>query len=118
MCAEFEKILKNLTDERCSGGSDPVVCAYAKSFSDAAFASPSAKNIGDTVKRFGDASIERFNTLRRENREAWEAYRSLVTNRNHAAHGRPVQVTMSDVKEFYKRGRVVLDWFKDALWVD
>ena len=117
MCAEFEMILKNLTDERCSGGSDPVVCAYAKSFSDAAFASPSAKNIGDTVKRFGDASIERFNTLRRENGEAWDAYRSIVTNRNHAAHGRPVQMTMSEVKKFYESGHVVLEWFKDALWV-
>ena len=118
MCAEFEKILKDLTDKRCSEANDPVVCAYARSFSDAAFTSPGPKNIGDAVKRFGNASSEKFQTLRSENREAWEAYGSLVTNRNHAAHGRPVQVTMSDVKEFYKRGRVVLDWFKDALWVD
>lgn len=118
ICAEFEKAIKGLTDERCSEADDPVVCAYAKSFSNAAFTSPGPKNIGDAVKRFGDASGVKFARLRSENREAWEAYSSIVTNRNHAAHGRPVQVTMSDVREFYESGHVVLDWFRDALWVN
>ena len=94
------------------------MCAYAKSFSDASFTSPDPKNVGDAVKRFGEASGVRFARLQSENKEAWKAYCSIITNRNHAAHGRSVQVTMSDVIEFYKRGRVVLDWFKDALWVD
>ena len=121
MCAEFERILKELVDERCLEASDPGVCEYALSFSEAAFSSPSPKNIGDTVKRFGDASDTKFKGLRsedREAREAWAAYGSIVTNRNHAAHGRPVQVTMDDVEEFYETGHVVLDWFEAALWAN
>ena len=118
MCAEFERILKELLDDRCSTVDDPVVYEYATSYSSAAFASPSPQNIGDAVSRFGDTCREKFARLRSEDSGAWEAYRSIVTNRNHVAHGRPVQVTMSDVEEYYENGHVVLDWFKEALWVN
>lgn len=118
MCAEFEKVLKDLTDDRCSEADDPIVCAYAKSYSSTAFTSPGPKNIGDAIKRFGNASSLKFTTLRNENREAWEAYGSIVTNRNNVAHGRQARVTMNEVKAFYESGHVVLDWFRDALWVN
>ena len=122
MCAEFERELKKLVKERCLvvRDRDPVVYEYAVSFSEKAFTSSSSKNIGDAVKRFGDESNMKFKELRegREAREAWEAYGNIVTNRNHVAHGRPVQATMNDVEEFYETGHVVLDWFKAALWAN
>ena len=117
MCAEFERILKELVVERCSAVEDPAVYKYATSFSDNAFASPSKKNIADTLKRFGDASSGEFMKLRDENGEAWIAYGNIVTNRNNAAHGRPVQATTSEVEKFYENAHVVLDWFKMALWI-
>lgn len=118
MCAEFERTLKELLDDRCSTVDDPAVYAYATSYSNAAFASPSPQNIGDAIRRFGDGCGEKFARLRSEDSEAWEAYRSIVTNRNHVAHGRPVQVTMNDVTGYYENGHVVLDWFREALWAN
>ena len=45
-------------------------------------------------------------------------YSSIVDNRNSVAHGRGSSATLEEVRRYYEGGRVLLDYFKDALWLE
>lgn len=113
ICAEFEIILKRLTNER---GKD--VRDYNTKYAEKAFRSASPGNIEKVVKRFGRLSKVEFNRLKAKDERAWAAYGSIISNRNDVAHGRQFQATLREVREFYERGHKVLDWFESALWVE
>ena len=61
----------------------------------------------------------------RENQIACNMYTNIVLRRHAAAHhsentiahGSGDSETISSVKEFYKKGRIVLDLCKEALWI-
>ena len=39
-------------------------------------------------------------------------------NRNSVAHGEGSSATLEEVKRYYEGGHVLLDYFKDALWIE
>ena len=53
-----------------------------------------------------------------ENGQAATTYDSILTNRNKVAHGKGSNATFEDVKIYYKKSHVILDYFKEALRVD
>ena len=117
MCAEFENILKNLTNVRNRSLRNGGASGYVVTNADKAFRSASPENIENTVKRFGDSNKHEFERLKNENLSAWIAYGNIISNRNDVAHGRPFHTTLREVREFYESGHVVLDWFQSALWI-
>ena len=116
MCAEFENILKNLTNVRDRSLGDGGTRGYVVANADKAFRSAGPKNIEKTIKKFGDSNKHEFERLKNENLAAWIAYGNIISNRNDVAHGRPFHTTLKEVREFYESGHVVLDWFESALW--
>lgn len=116
-CAEFENILKNLTNVRSRSLRDGGAIGYVVTNADRAFRSASPENIEKAIKRFGDSNRHEFERLKNENLAAWIAYGNIISNRNDVAHGRPFHTTLREVREFYESGHVVLDWFQSALWI-
>lgn len=116
MCAEFESILKDLTNARGKSLRESGSCDYDVRYADRAFRSASPKNIEGAIRRFGDSSKHEFERLKNEGADAWRAYGNIIRNRNDIAHGRPFNMTLNEVREFYESGHVVLDWFRNALW--
>ena len=116
MCAEFENILKKLTNARGKSLRESGRCDYDVKYADRAFRSASPENIERAVGRFGDSNKHEFERLKNGGAAAWRAYENIIRNRNDVAHGRPFQMTLREVREFYESGHVVLDWFESALW--
>lgn len=118
ICAEFEIILKRLTNKRGKWLRNNDVCDYNTKYAEKAFRSASPGNIEKVVEEFGCLSKVEFNRLKAKDERAWAAYGSIISNRNDVAHGRQFQATLREVREFYERGHEVLDWFESALWVE
>lgn len=121
ICAEFETILKDLTNKRGIWLREKGACNYNTKYAESTFRSANPGYIETAVRRFGDASRDEFHRLRTRNEQtkrAWEAYESIIANRNDVAHGRQFQATLSEVYGFYERGHIVLDWFKSAIWIE
>lgn len=78
--------------------------------------SPSERNLNEVIKSFGKLSKDKFDKDKEDFPQSWDAYVSLVSERNNAAHGEDVKVTFNDIQRYYEDGRVVLQWFKDAMW--
>ena len=117
MCAEFENILKDLTNARGRSLRSGGASGYVVTNVDKAFRSASPENIENAIKRFGDSNRHEFERLKNESLAAWIAYGNIISNRNDVAHGRPFHMTLREVSEFYESGHVVLDWFQSALWI-
>ena len=73
--------------------------------------------MNEVIKSFGKPSMDKFDKDKEDFRQSWDAYVSLVSERNNAAHGEDVKVTFNDVQRYYEDGHVVLKLFKDAMWV-
>ena len=116
MCAEFENILKDLTNVRGKSLRESGSCNYDVRYADRAFRSASPENIERAIRRFGDSNKHEFERLKSEGAAAWRAYGNIIRNRNDIAYGRPFNMTLNEVREFYESGHVVLDWFENALW--
>lgn len=116
ICAEFENILKDLTNARGKSLRESGSCNYDVRYADRAFRSASPENIERAIRRFGDSNKHEFERLKSEGAAAWRAYGNIIRNRNDIAHGRPFNMTLNEVREFYESGHVVLDWFENALW--
>ena len=117
MCAEFENILKDLTNARGKSLRESGICDYDVKYADRAFRRASPENIERAVGRFGDSNKHEFERLKNGGAAAWRAYGNIIRNRNDVAHGRPFHMTLREVREFYESGHVVLDWFQSALWI-
>lgn len=141
ICSEFEGMLKELMNERVRALHDDDMRGHAIKPADKIFRSASVDKIERALKEFGENCIREFNRLKDENRieyarraatrmfgheellyqdelPAFEAYESIVANRNRAAHGDPFFITFEEVCRFYKCAHVLLDWFNCAIWIN
>ena len=118
ICAEFEKKFRALIMERCSSVTDKPVNKYIGSYTRTILRSLQLNAVSETLARFGPMHKEEFKCRRDKNKQTKTMYNSIVTNRNKVAHGEGSDATLKDVKQFYEGGHVVLDYFKDALWIE
>ena len=118
VCAEFEKKFRALIMERCSSVTDKPVNEYIGSYTQTILRSLQLDAISGTLARFGPMHKEEFMRRRGEDKQAEQMYISIVADRNRVAHGEGSDATLEDVKQYYEGGHVLLDYFKDALWIE
>ena len=118
ICAEFEKKFRALIIERCSSITDKPVSEYIGSYTQTILRSLQLDSISGTLGRFGPMHKEEFKRRREEDTQADSMYSSIVANRNKVAHGEDSSATLEDIKRYYEGGHVLLDYFKDALWIE
>ena len=90
---------------------------YISSFNRGTIKGLTLRDISSFVGRFGQIHGDEFKRLVLENNIACDMYNSIVIDRHKAAHGSGSSETISGVKRLYDNGHVVLDLFRDALWV-
>lgn len=118
ICSEFENKFRELITERCSSITDKPIKDYIGNCTSRVSRSLSLKNVSGTLNLFGEMHKEEFKRRRNENKLAEDMYSNIVTNRHNVAHRAGSNATLKDVKRFYEEGHKVLDYFKDALWVE
>ena len=118
ICAEFEKKFRALIMERCSSVTDKPVNEYIGSYTQTILRSLQLDAISGTLARFGPMHKEEFMRRRGEDKQTEQMYSSIVADRNKVAHGEGSDATLEDVKQYYEGGHVLLDYFKDALWLE
>ena len=116
--SEFENKFRNLITERCSSVTDEPVKKYIGNCTPKVSRSLRLNDVSDTLLLFGQIHKKEFRRRCDENRQVESMYSSIVTNRNKVAHGAGTDATLEDVKQYYEEGHKVLDYFKDALWVE
>ena len=76
------------------------------------------RDISSFVGRFGQIHGDEFKRLVIANNIAYDVYSSIMIDRHKAACGLGSSETISGVRRLYDNGHVVLDLFRDALWVE
>ena len=104
--------------ERCSSVTDKPVNEYIGSHTQTILRSLQLDAISGTLARFGPMHKEEFMRRRDEDKQTEQMYSSIVADRNKVAHGEGSDATLEDVKQYYEGGHVLLDYFKDALWLE
>ena len=117
ICGEFERKLKGLILERCARVSDLPIRNYIGNYTRTALRSLRLSDLTGLLSRFGPGHSMEFRKRYEGNSIAANMYDSVWTNRNSVAHGEGSSATFGDVRRFYQEGHVVLDYFRDALWL-
>ena len=114
ICAEFERKLRELVLERCASVSDSAISEYIDNCT--RVRSLKTSDVSGLLAQFGDVCKSEFRRLLEENSDTETEYESIRSNRNRVAHGEGSNATFLEVKRYYERGHVVLDYFREALW--
>lgn len=101
-----KELFRAYTIERVPTTVFNYVSAQLKSFQTA-----DTDKISELVSRFDKAWSESFTTFLTEERRA--AVNSVVGNRHRIAHGLDVQVTMSQLSQWYPKVNEVIDYLKE-----
>jgi hypothetical protein len=109
----YEDCIEQLIVERASKGGDEWTRNYAQSTIDILFRNPNSANIQRALKLFGEPCAAKFK--RRIGLSASEAINSIVTNKNHVAHGRTSNVTLRDIEDYFKRSMPIFEILEDIL---
>ncbi len=115
MCAEFERKIDALVQEKCSSVTDASIKEFLGSCVGAVFRSVKSSEMAGLLNRFGPTYKEAFKQKTEGNPIAVTFYNNIVTNRHGVAHSEGSNATFRDVKRFYEEGHVVLDFFREAL---
>ncbi len=115
ICAEFEQKIEAIIREKCAVIQDGSLREFVGSCVSAVFRSVKSSDIAGLLNRFGGAYKEIFKQKTDANQVAVTLYNNIVTNRHGVAHSGGGNATFSEVKDFYEKGHIVLDFFREAL---
>lgn len=116
--SEFEQKFNDIVVERFSLTQDNSLVNYISSFNRGSVRRLKLHDIAGFAGRFGQSHGDEFKRLMMENNIACDMYSSIVIDRHKAAHGSGSSETITGVRKLYDNGHVVLDLFRDALWVE
>lgn len=115
ICAEFEQKIEAIVQEKCATIPDRSLREFVGSCVGAVFRSVRSSEIAGLLNRFGGTYKEIFKQKADANQVAVTFYNNIVTNRHGVAHSDGGNATFLEVKDFYEKGHVVLDFFREAL---
>ena len=115
ICSEFERKVKGLILDRCSSVSDESIRKYIEESIRHVLQGIKIGDLSGLLGKFGPLHKKEFRRRLDENNMVKTMYDSILTNRNRVAHGEGSNATMREVKRYYEKAHVVLDFFRDAL---
>jgi len=111
----FEDCAERLICDRADRAGDPELACFIRRRLSLTFRNPTPDKIRDVLKDFDSSYHSKYR--KRVPSEAEEALASIVTNKNHLAHGTTakMQVTIADVDGYFQRSNQVLAALEDVL---
>ena len=113
MCAEFERKIQGMVEDRCASIADEAVQRFAVSCFESVFRSLRIAELSGLLGRFGEPHKKKFGDALDE--KSKNMYDSILSQRHAVAHGGNVNATLGDIRAYYTEAHKVLDCFKEAL---
>jgi hypothetical protein len=114
-CSAFEEQIERIIDARTQSLGDVPMQVFFQSCVGAVFRSTKSNEIAGLLGRFGSQFKESFNRKAAADPVAVTFYNNIVTNRHGVAHTQGLNCTLNDLRSFYDRGHVVLDYLRDTM---
>lgn len=113
ICGIYEEIIETIfIDFVSKNTSRAEVVEYARETIDRSFRNPNSDKLIGLANALGNSTWA--STLTAMSTEKI-ALNNIVTNKNNIAHGRLSTITLSDVKEFYRQSRPLIEKFDSLL---
>ena len=112
ICGTFEEAIENILTEKIAQENSREINSFTSKYLDNHFRNPSIQKITDLLRLFSNDwadEIERLPAVIKD------ALNSIVTNKNHVAHGKSTYVTLNDVIEWYGISITVIERIDDML---
>lgn len=115
MYAEFENKIKSILRDKCLSIKDEALKEFFESCVSIVARNIKTSDISGLLGRFGPAYKDKFRKKLISNKSVESNYSSILNNRHRVAHGDGTIASFRDVKNFYEKGHVLLDFFQESL---
>ena len=114
--AEFETFVNSTIQEKAHLMGTEVPTVLLRDDGSPGHRGMLTSGLSDLLAQIGSKYRSRFKAKTTTNQRAESYYNNIITNRHHFAHSSISGVTFQEVKRFYKKGHVVLDFFTETLF--
>ncbi|TSC55197.1 MAG: hypothetical protein LiPW30_663 [Parcubacteria group bacterium LiPW_30] len=112
ICGIYEEIIENVIYERIDKLKNVEVSTYIKKTVSGTFQNPNMEKIKDLLGKFNPGWKSEISKLPIESQTAID---NIITQKNSLAHGNDVNVTLKDIKRYYKDSLSVINKIDDML---
>lgn len=102
----YEECIEQIVGEYASGPGDLGIENYIREQLDISFRNPNFDKIISLVKQFNTSWSISLGALKNTSGVAID---SIITNKNHVAHGESCTVTINDVVQYHRDARIVVE---------
>lgn len=114
-CSAFEEEIERMIETRTQSLGDVPMQVFFRSCVGAVFRSTQSAEIAGLLGRFGSQFKDSFGRRAKVDPVAVTFYNNIVTNRHGVAHTQGLNCTLNELRSFYDKGHVVLDYLRDTL---
>ena len=101
ICGIYEDCIEHLISQRAAKAQDSEIHQYVESTVADSFRNPRFSRIVEVLTKFSRVYADNMrSSIEEKSRVALD---SIVDNKNAIAHGRPSNVTLSDIKDYHRR---------------
>jgi hypothetical protein len=117
--AAYEQKIRDILFEKAGSISDSSLSSFIKSLTVTVTRRIRSADLNNLLERFSSEHKAEFSRTSQTNSKAWQAYNSIVSNRNIIAHDAAQSVTMTfeDLEKGFRESLKVLDAFANVLGV-
>lgn len=114
ICATFEEEIEKLLLKRSEKINDDHIKSFFQHCIDKTFRSIKSNEIAGILGKFGNDYKESFQ--KKSNGTIEETFfNNIVINRHYTAHTSGTTITFNDLKNYYEKGHIILDYLNEAL---
>jgi hypothetical protein len=113
ICGVYEDCIEHLICQRAGKARDTEIYQYVRSTVAESFRNPKFARIVEILNKFSRVYAEALkNNIEEKSKVALD---SIVDNKNAIAHGRPSNVTISDIKDYHNRCIPIFELLENIL---
>ncbi len=113
VCGIYEECIEHLICQRAAKAQDSEIYQYVKSTVAESFRNPKFARIVEMLAKFSHVYANNMkNSIEEKSKIALD---SIVDNKNAIAHGRPANLTISDIKDYHNRCIPIFEFLENIL---
>ena len=112
ICGIYEETIEIIINEMVGKLKNPEISKFVQNVLKRGFNNPNIETIKNFMKSFNDDWEVEIKNLPNDVKSALN---SIVNNKNSIAHGISVNISLSDVEDYYDRSKIVIEKIDDML---